>query len=199
MVGTSSGALAGACLAAGWSAERVFAELTADRPLAFVRPSWLPWRGVLDLGPMVAHLRTLLPATFAELPVPLSVGVVGPAGHRLIASGPLPEAVAASCAIPYVFRPIALGGEHLADGGAADRTGLAAWRASHPDELPIVHLLERSHNRDRPDPREPTPALLDGLTVVRSPRSGASLWSLGDVAARRDATRARTVAALRRP
>ncbi|MFT4627330.1 MAG: putative acylesterase/phospholipase RssA [Myxococcota bacterium] len=196
VVGTSSGALAGACLAAGWSADRVFAELTARRPLAFVRPSLAPWSGLLDLAPMVRHLRTLLPPTFADLERPLAVGVLGPQGHALLTDGPLPEAVAASCAIPWVFRPVRVGGVDWADGGAGDRTGLAAWRSAHPDAEIVLHLLDRSHNRDRPDPREPTPELLAGLTVVRSPRSDAQLWSLGDVVSRRDAARERTRAAL---
>ncbi len=196
VVGTSSGALAGACLAAGWSAQRVYEELTAVVPLRYVRPSWTPWTGLLELGPMVRRLRTLLPPTFAHLERPLAVGVVGADGHRLVTRGALPEAVAASCAIPWVFRPVSLAGESLQDGGAADRTGLGAWRAEHPDAAMVVHLLDRSHNRGRPDPREPAPELLEGLTVVRSPRSGAQLWSLGDTAARFAAARARTQRAL---
>ena len=67
-----------------------------------------PWKGgVLSLDPVVERLRQLLPATFEELPVPLAVGVVDQSGkHLLIRSGPLPEAVAASAAIPMIFSAV---------------------------------------------------------------------------------------------
>ena len=196
VVGTSSGALAGACLAAGWPASRIYEELTATQPLRYVRPSWAPWRGLMTLAPMIRRLEQLLPPTFEELECPLAVGVVGPGGHQLVRAGPLPQAVAASCAIPWVFCPVQVAGEALADGGAADRTGLAAWRARHPSAAMVVHLLQSSHGGGGLDPREPTEELLDGLTVVRSPRSGAQLWDLGDTATRHDAARRRTREAL---
>ena len=73
-----------------------------------------PWKGgVLTLDPVVERLRQLLPATFEELPVPLAVGVVDQSGkHVLIRSGPLPEAVAASAAIPMIFSAVDIPGEH---------------------------------------------------------------------------------------
>lgn len=71
-----------------------------------------PWKGgVLTLDPVVERLRQLLPATFEELPVPLAVGVVDQFGkHVLIRSGPLPEAVAASAAIPMIFSAVDIPG-----------------------------------------------------------------------------------------
>lgn len=77
-----------------------------------------PWKGgVLTLDPVVERLRQLLPATFEELPVPLAVGVVDQSGkHILIRSGPLPEAVAASAAIPMIFSAVDIpGGCQLTD------------------------------------------------------------------------------------
>ncbi len=42
----------------------------------------------------------------------LAVGVVSTEGeYRLIDTGPLPEAVAASAAIPYIFNPVNIPGE----------------------------------------------------------------------------------------
>jgi predicted acylesterase/phospholipase RssA len=44
-----------------------------------------------------------------------AVGVVDSKGHyRLIDSGPLPEAVAASAAIPFIFAPVDVPGQLLA-------------------------------------------------------------------------------------
>lgn len=80
-----------------------------------LRPNLQPWKGgVLSLDPTVERLRQLLPATFEELPIPLAVGVVDKTGkHTLVRSGPLPEAVAASAAIPMIFAAVDVPGEHM--------------------------------------------------------------------------------------
>ena len=82
-------------------------------PIQLLRPNMQPWKGgVLTLDPVVDRLRQLLPATFEELPVPLAVGVVDQSGkHVLIRSGPLPEAVAASAAIPMIFSAVDIPGD----------------------------------------------------------------------------------------
>ena len=95
---------------------QVAAELARVAPIQLLRPNMQPWKGgVLSLDPVVEHLRQLLPATFEELPVPLAVGVVDQTGkHMLIRSGPLPEAVAASAAIPMVFAAVDIPGKDFA-------------------------------------------------------------------------------------
>lgn len=188
--GTSSGALAGALWAAGMDARAIFARLTARRPLAWARPHRAPWRGALSLAPVLAELGSLLPATFEALDRPFGVGVRAPDGsHRLITRGRLPEAVAASCAVPWLFAPIGIDGEWLADGGAVDRTALSAWRRARPDTEVVLHLIERTAGA--------LGEALDGATrVVRSPRSGASLWNLGDPVAAFETSRTNARAAL---
>lgn len=91
---------------------QVAAELARVAPIQLLRPNMQPWKGgVLSLDPVVERLRQLLPATFEELPVPLAVGVVDQTGkHTLIRSGPLPEAVAASAAIPMMFAAVDIPG-----------------------------------------------------------------------------------------
>ncbi|MCB9678987.1 MAG: patatin-like phospholipase family protein [Alphaproteobacteria bacterium] len=178
LCGTSSGALAGALWMAGMPADEILARLTATAPLRRVRPSWAPWRGVLSIEPVVAELRGDLPATFADLGRPFGVGVVdGARRPHLLCEGELAPAVAASCAIPGLFAPVDIGGTAWSDGGVADRTGLAAWRSRRPDVRLVLHLVDRSAGAEGDDD-------LDGVAVVRSPRSGAKLWSLGDVGAR---------------
>lgn len=180
--GTSSGALAGALWTAGLPAERVLDELTSTRPLWRVRPSVRPWRGLLSMQPVIRQLRALLPATFEELPRPFAVGVCQGREHLLIRSGPLPEAVAASCAVPGLFAPVDLDRGPCADGGFVDRTALGAWRAARGGVPVLLHRVDRSAGAAIEDD-------LTGVRVVRSPRSGASLWSLGDTRARYEATR----------
>jgi predicted acylesterase/phospholipase RssA len=124
IMGTSAGALAGSLYAAGYSAERVARELSAVPPIQLLRPCWEPWRGgVLSMDAVVERLRDLLPPTFEDLERDFAVGVVDSEGnHVLIDSGPLPEAVVASAAIPFVFAAVdvpVLGSSAAAAGRAA--------------------------------------------------------------------------------
>ena len=188
--GTSSGALAAALWAAGMSAARIGEELSARAPARSLRPSLRPWRGLFRIQPVVARLRGLLPATFGELQRPLGVGAMDRDGaHHLLTDGPLPEAVAASCAIPVVFQPVTLGGRRLWDGGAVDRLGLDGWRGWRPGRQALVHWVEGTRGK------EPATGL-DGLEIVRTPPSGASFFSLGEFDAQVEQARALTAAAL---
>ncbi len=171
--GTSSGALVGAMWAAGIPAVEIVQRLSARRPLSLVRPSGTPWRGICSLSALIAQLRLWLPATFGELSHPLAVGVMDDHGRGLLLSeGSLPEAVAASCAVPYLFVPVAVDGVQYADGGAVDRLGLEPWSRLRGEREQLVHLVERSAGAET--------VLPPGLSVVRTPRSGANFWSLGD-------------------
>lgn len=172
--GTSSGALVASLWAAGLPAERIGEELSARPPARWMRLSLRPWRGLCRIEPVIARLRELLPATFAELQRPLGLGAMDRAkNHYLLTDGPLPEAVAASCAIPYVFQPVSLGGRRLWDGGAVDRLGLAGWRGWRPGRAGLVHWVEGTRGK------EPG-AELAGLKIVRTPPSGASFFDLKD-------------------
>lgn len=177
VVGTSSGALTGALWSAGISADEIADTLASIQPYSLMGLHAAPWRGLFSLDPLIGWLSERLPATFADLPRPFAVGVVAPDGQaRLLTEGPLAPAVAASCAMPYVFKPVMIGGEALRDGGAVDRLMLDPWRAWRRGARPaLVHLVARSAGRDI--------ATLDDLPVIHTPRSGASFFSLGDVRA----------------
>lgn len=175
LVGTSSGALAGCLWAAGWTAEEIAHELGAQRPIDMVALHWQPWRGLFSLDRVVARLAEVLPPRIEDLPRPFGVGVMD-AQRRpaVLTSGPLPEAVAASCAMPWVFRPVQIDGRRYQDGGAVDRLGLAGWRAARGPVDVLVHLVSPSHG-----PPTASEELAD-LQVVHTPASGASFFSLGD-------------------
>lgn len=194
IVGTSSGALVGALWAAGHAPAAIMAELAEGRPLSKLRWSLTPWRGVFRLDRVVAQLARLLPPTFEDLPRPLGVGVVdGQGTHHLITSGPLPEAVVASCAMPYVFERIRVGEAPYFDGGAVDRLGLDAWRRWRgAGRTAIAHHVQRTRGVD-------VATDLAGVTVVKTPRSGASFWSLGDWRSHMQEAQAITDAALGDP
>lgn len=69
--------------------------------------------------------------TFEELPVPLRVvaASIERAAEQVFDSGPLVEAILASAAVPGLFPPAAVRGEHFLDGGIVN-------------SIPIDHALE---------------------------------------------------------
>lgn len=216
VAGTSAGALTGALWCAGHSAAACAAELSAVPPLAHLRPCGTPWAGLMSLDAVIARLRDLLPPTFEELGREFACGVVGRDGtHTLISSGPLPEAVAASAAIPALFAPVVIPGREaqgpFRDGGVVDRTGLVAWRdrlraaaaagsvgSAQPPAPPppaLVHLIGRSSAFSGADDVE---AMGEARVVlVRSPRSRASLVSLRDFEFQAASARSRSRPAMR--
>ena len=187
--GTSSGALVGALWAAGMPARDVLALLTERRPVAWIRPHRAVWRGAFTLRAMISELSRHLPSTFSGLPRPFAAGVITlQREHRLLTAGPLPQAIAASCAVPYLFAPVRVSGCDYLDGGAGDRLGLAAWRDLRPDRKRLVHLVDRTGGA-------PTEVGAEAM-IVRSPRSGAQLWSMGAAQARFERAREATLAQL---
>lgn len=191
VTGTSSGALIGALWCAGWSGEELERRLGTFRPIELMRPHLRPWDGFCSLSALVAQLRAWLPARFEELSHPFAVGVVDVlSGHRLLQEGPLPEAVAASCAVPVIFAPIELQGRRYRDGGYQDRLGLSAHERWRGPGRRIVHLVDRSMGAAE----APLP---EGSVLVRTPRSGASFLSLGPFSAQVEEARRLAEAALR--
>ena len=176
ITGTSSGALVGALWAAGLSSRDLEKLLTGLPPWRLLRLHAQPWRGLLSTSAFLAFVRPHLPPTFADLPRPLAVGVVDARGqHQLLTSGPLAEAVVASCAMPHVFAAVQVGDGRFADGGAADRLALGPWRQLRPGRQAFAHQVQRSAGVD-------LPLDLTGVTLIQTPRSGASFLSLGPFA-----------------
>mmetsp|Transcript_27525 Transcript_27525/g.70753 ORF Transcript_27525/g.70753 Transcript_27525/m.70753 type:complete len:328 (-) Transcript_27525:98-1081(-) len=192
IMGTSAGALTGSLYAAGYTPKEVAFLLSKDPPYKLLRLAW-PWEGgLLSMKPAINRLKELLPPTFEELPTEFACGVVCRDGsHRVINSGALPEAVVASAAIPVLFAPVRIpgqGGGPFKDGGKVDRIGLKQWRdflrskSGKPEPPALVHLIGRSSPFSGNDNICGNEL---GVTVVRCPKSGVSLFSLGDFNAQR--------------
>ncbi len=193
VVGTSSGAVVGALWSAGLPAARIVELIAATRPWDHVGLHLRVWRGALDLAPMVDWLSELLPPTFGDLPRPFAVGVSarvhGVETPVLLREGPLPLAVAASCAIPYLFASPHAGPQGpWRDGAWADRLMYTPWAAWRGGNEVLVHAVARSRGVELPLPEH--------VRVIRTPRSGASLWDLGDVRGQAKQARALAIGAL---
>ena len=77
--------------------------------------------------------------------------------------------------MPYVFAPVMIDGTPLCDGGTVDRIQLVGWKKLRGNREFLVHVVNRSHGAA-------IEAGLEGAVVVRTPRSGASFFGLGDFA-----------------
>lgn len=191
--GTSSGALVGALWAAGHPVARLEELIASVQPWRLLRPQVLQrptaaHRGLFSTHALQAWLSDWIPERFEDLPRPFAVGVRSPdRSHALLTTGSLPAAVAASCAMPAVFAPVEVGGVWYQDGGAVDRVGYRAWQQWRPGQAAVVHWIDRTAGKDVQLP--PNPDTIPP-TIVRSERSGASFFSLGNVAGQVEATKA---------
>jgi NTE family protein len=140
IAGTSIGAIIGAGYAAGFSGKEmrestiafyakrreVLARLWKARPLAFT--DLLRGRSITPQFDANVILESFcpgfdrLPDDFAALQVPLKIIACDFYAwcEVILDSGPLKPSIAASIAIPALFRPVNLGGRILIDGGACN-------------------------------------------------------------------------------
>jgi NTE family protein len=149
IVGTSIGALIGACIAGGEEHERLVSLARAlVRTDIVVLNRWaLLFNGIRQ--PSVFrddtfrnYVESILPATtFAELRIPLSMNAVDLETGRQEWFGagglmhvPLADAVYASCALPVFYPPAHIDGRYFVDGGVIDA-------------LPVGRAVERGADR----------------------------------------------------
>ncbi|MTB51247.1 patatin-like phospholipase family protein [Lewinella sp. W8] len=127
VAGVSAGSIVGMLVAAG---------LRADEMMLFIREFslynmlhlGLPSLGVTDLLKLKEHLATVAPNNdFLGLKIPFFVGVtnLNTGQGEIHSSGPLHDLVAASCAIPFVFKPEPIGEYLYADGGITNNMVVA--------------------------------------------------------------------------
>jgi NTE family protein len=135
IAGSSIGAIMGAGMAAGMTGREIhdYARATFSRRSEVASRMWKArptsisemMQGGFRVGQfniervLKAFLPSALPATFEELEIPLKVTATDFFGHKLAVfdSGELNSALAASAAIPAVFRPVRRDGMLLIDGG----------------------------------------------------------------------------------
>lgn len=168
--GSSAGALVGGTWAAGLDAPDLARELLQLERRDFWDPGM--GAGLLRGRLFRARLERLVPrARFdtCRVPVALSAFEVRSRSTRVLDRGDLGAAIQASCAVPLLFHPVAIGGRSYLDGGILDRPGLAGMPESEPRVL-FHHIASKSAWRsklDVPRRRGMVTVVLQGL-----PRSG---------------------------
>jgi NTE family protein len=143
VIGTSIGALVGACIAGGMDYERLLSlARTLQKSDIVTLNRWaLLFNGIRQPSVFQGEtfenfIASVLPVSrFSELKLPLSMNAVdlemgteewfGAGGRTDVA---LAEAVYASCALPIFYPPALVGGRHYVDGGILD--GLPIRRAA---------------------------------------------------------------------
>ncbi|HZX41618.1 MAG TPA: patatin-like phospholipase family protein, partial [Myxococcaceae bacterium] len=190
--GSSAGALVGGLWGAGVPVARIREELIALRREHF----WdlRPGLGLLRGGLFRALIERALPVrTFEECPVPLALSVWDVLARRTVVlrRGALAAAIHASCALPILFHPVRLEGRLYADGGIADRPGLAG--VAEGERVLYHHLTARSPWRRRNSPalRVPDRPGLQPIAVQGLPRLGLFRLEQGREAMERAAAGAR--------
>lgn len=143
ITGVSAGALAGGLWASGLPATELAGELQALQRRDFWDPG-LPLGGWLRGRKFLAKLHTLLGSTgvrdIEDCQVAFATVVhdLATRAPKVLSTGPLAPAIAASCCVPLMFRPVWHGGKLLVDGGVSDRNG---EQALHPGERVMMHAL----------------------------------------------------------
>lgn len=174
--GTSSGSVVGALWANGVSESDMIELLNVPRPLDVVNFHWQVWKGAFQFHTFKERLRAVLPERIEDLPMPFGIGLCTMDRKAIVVTkGNLVDAIAASCAVPYMFCPMPFEGTLYRDGGFADRIGMKGWKQYRADSAQSIcaHIVDRSNGVANEEG-------LDGVKVIRTPRSFASLFSMGD-------------------
>lgn len=151
LAGSSAGALVAGCWAAGCSAQELEEELLSLERKDFWDPG--VGFGLLKGKLFQERLERLLPvSTFVDCRASLAVSTFAVATRKTCVhrEGPLVPAIQASCALPFLFRPVRVQGRLHLDGGILDRPGLTA--IPEGQRTFFHHLASRSPWRRRNSP-----------------------------------------------
>ena len=117
--GTSAGAIAGVLFADGYPASKI-QEIFTGREFSEFARLHIPKDGLFDNDRFHHFLNHHLRAKrFEDLKIPLVVVATdldNGCSHEF-RSGPIADAVVASCSIPIIFSPVEIDGVHYVDGG----------------------------------------------------------------------------------
>jgi NTE family protein len=193
IIGTSMGAVVGACIGAGLAPEAILRRLLDVGSKGIVRSLLAPWGGLwldglLRSDALHAALAALVPVReFGALRVPLTVTATDLDTGALVPLGeggepvPLVDALHASCALPVFYPPVMLVGRRLGDGGLR---GVVPFEAAKGAEADLVVAIDIGPGFDTPldRPARPYPALVarhndaTGILMAANTAACLALW-----------------------
>ena len=146
VVGVSAGALAGGLWASGINSAKIKDTLLTLKREEFWDPC-VPIGGILK-GKKFAHKLNVILAEegvsrFEHCPIEFTAVVFDLLTRQTarLSNGKLEPAIRASCALPFLFRPVRVGFRFYLDGGVQDRPGFSALDV---DERTLFHHLPHS-------------------------------------------------------
>jgi NTE family protein len=119
LVGVSSGAIVATLYCAGMQPEDML-KFVMDSSMLRVIKFGIPLTGLTNLDYLKERLSLIWSEnSFTGLKYPLHIGITNltTGQHELRNSGPLHDILAASCSIPFVFKPVEIDGFKYVDGG----------------------------------------------------------------------------------
>ncbi|QHL86475.1 hypothetical protein GU926_03060 [Nibribacter ruber] len=175
--GTSSGAIAGAFFAAGFSPEKVL-ELVCDLSLSqLVRPALN--KGLLQSNALQKlfeqHLQDI---TFADLPIQLIISAtdLNQGSTVYLTEGSVANALRASSALPIMFQPVPHGSRLLVDGGLLNNMPVECLTGAC-EKIIGVHVNPIDHKTDIKSIRQVTERVFH-LAINANVQQRISLCSL---------------------
>lgn len=180
LTGSSAGALVGGCYASGCSIDELKEQLFALQREDFWDPG--VGLGLLKGDLFRRQIRNICNVSnVEECPIPFRVSVFNLAswGTEVIDQGCLTHAIAASCAFPFLFQPVALNGARYLDGGIKDRPGL---QGTQPGERILYHHISSKspwRRKNSPALRIPRAENMQTITISGLPRVGPNTLQYG--------------------
>ncbi len=173
LTGSSAGALVGGCYASGCSIDELKTQLFALQRDDFWDPGL--GLGLLKGGLFRGQIRNICKVpNVEECPIPFRVSAFNLEtwDTDVIDQGCLTHAIAASCAFPFLFQPVALNGARYLDGGIKDRPGL---QGTQPGERILYHHIGSKspwRRKNSPALQIPQAENMQAITIDGLPRVG---------------------------
>lgn len=185
ITGASAGALIGGAWAAGVPAAEIVQRVQAARWADFATLTPSARFGLLDTRPLLDNLTERLgDIEIQDLPVRFGAVVTELVSTRprLITTGPLVEAMVASCAVPGLFPPVPVAGRRFVDGGVLSPQPIWAAHALGADKVIAVALGQSPRWRRWYESRPSHPAHAQRADLlIAIDTDGTSSWSHHDV------------------
>lgn len=176
IVGSSAGALVGACTASGLAAKDMAQAFTQIKKSDFWDVS--VGFGLVRGDKMERLFEQFMASDFASLKIPLQISAFDlfALKTKTLASGSVARASRASCAVPGLFHPVRIDKRTYLDGGIADKMGLSS--VDH-NEFVVAHNLGNKNGFESSRVNRKNFTQLLQFELKNIPRSGPNRLHVG--------------------